>query len=200
MLPLFKRSEGHEDGESEWHGGSGELSVSRIRAKSEIAEAFIDAAVEMGVPRTNDYNGPEQEGAGYFHQTARGGFRCSSARAFLKPARGRPNLDIITHAHIESLSFADDEARRVTGVNFRRRGTPQTIKLRDGGEVILSAGAIGSPQILELSGIGQGEVKIDRLMDKFARAAARFEGHPVEYSTIHGDFHMNNILLGVGIE
>ncbi|MEL6479871.1 MAG: GMC family oxidoreductase N-terminal domain-containing protein, partial [Pseudomonadota bacterium] len=80
VLPLFKRSERHEDGETALHGGEGGLSVSRIRAKSKIAEAFIDAAVEMGVPRTEDYNGETQEGAGYFHQTARGGFRCSSAR------------------------------------------------------------------------------------------------------------------------
>ena len=158
VLPLFKRSESHEDGECTYHGGSGGLSVSRIRAKSEIADAFIDAAVEMGVPRTNDYNGAEQEGVGYFHQTARSGFRCSSARAFLNPAKRRPNLDVITHAHVESLIFAEDGARRVTGVAYARKGTPQSIALNDGGEVVLSAGAIGSPQILELSGIGKGDV------------------------------------------
>jgi choline dehydrogenase len=74
VLPLFRRSESHEDGATDIHGGEGGLSVSRIRAKSEIAEAFIDAAVEMGVPRTEEYNGESQEGAGYFHQTARKGF------------------------------------------------------------------------------------------------------------------------------
>ena len=158
VLPLFRRSEMHEDGENEFHGGSGGLAVSRIRAKSDIAEAFIDAAVEMGVPRTDDYNGLDQEGAGYFHQTARSGFRCSSARAFLNPARNRPNLEIITHAHTEQLIFADDESRRVTGVRYRRRGTAQAVTVRAGGEVILAAGAIGSPQLLELSGIGRGEV------------------------------------------
>ncbi|GMG83929.1 GMC family oxidoreductase [Paralimibaculum aggregatum] len=158
VLPLFKRSETHEDGESAVHGGSGGLSVSRIRAKSEIAEAFIAAAVEMGVPRTEDYNGESQEGAGYFHQTARGGFRCSSARAFLNPAKGRKNLEIVTHAHTERLLFAEDDPHRVTGVAFDRRGTRQTVTLRPGGEVILSAGAIGSPQLLELSGIGRGDV------------------------------------------
>jgi choline dehydrogenase len=158
VLPLFKRSERHEDGETELHGGEGELSVSRIRAKSEIAEAFIAAAVEMGVPRTEDYNGEQQEGAGYFHQTARGGLRCSSARAFLAPARRRENLEVVTHAHTERLLFAEDDPRRVTGVRFSRRGEGCEVRLRPGGEVILSAGAIGSPQILELSGIGRGDV------------------------------------------
>ncbi|MEM8958950.1 MAG: GMC family oxidoreductase N-terminal domain-containing protein [Pseudomonadota bacterium] len=157
VLPLFKRSETHEDGETAVHGGSGGLAVSRIRAKSDIAEAFIDAAVEMGVPRTEDYNGGHLEGAGYFHQTAKGGFRCSSARAFLNPARKRPNLEIITHAHTEGLIFDETDPRKVTGVRYLHDGKPQTVMLRDGGEVILSAGAIGSPQILELSGIGRGD-------------------------------------------
>ena len=158
VLPLFKRSEAHEDGETELHGGSGGLAVSRIRARSRIAEAFIDAAVEMGVPRTEDYNGEDQEGAGYFHQTARGGFRCSSARAFLNPAKRRPNLKVVTHAHAEGLIFAGDGERRVTGLRYSRKGAPAEVMLRPGGEVILSAGAIGSPQILELSGIGRGDV------------------------------------------
>jgi choline dehydrogenase len=158
VLPYFKRSEAHEDGESALHGGEGGLSVSRIRAKSPIAEAFIDAAVEMGVPRTEDYNGEVQEGAGYFHQTARNGLRCSSARAFLAPARKRPNLDILTHAQTEALIFASDDPNRVTGVRFRHAGQIKEVTLRPGGEVILCAGAIGSPQILELSGIGCPEV------------------------------------------
>jgi choline dehydrogenase len=161
VLPLFRRSERHEDGETEIHGGEGGLSVSRIRAKSEIAEAFIEAAVEMGVPRTDEYNGESQEGAGYFHQTARKGFRCSSARAFLHPVRNRPNLSVITKAHTQGLVFADDDPLRVVGVNYIRNGQSQAVRLNEGGEVILSAGAIGSPQILELSGIGQGQVLKD---------------------------------------
>ncbi|MEM8571349.1 MAG: GMC family oxidoreductase N-terminal domain-containing protein [Pseudomonadota bacterium] len=158
VLPLFKRSETHEDGETEIHGGSGGLSVSRIRAKSAIAEAFIDAAVEMGVPRSDDYNGGDLESAGYFHQTARGGFRCSSARAFLAPAKSRPNLEILTKAHTKCLLFDEKNAHQVTGVRISRGGQTQDIRLREGGEVILCAGAIGSPQILELSGIGRGDV------------------------------------------
>lgn len=158
VLPLFKRSERHEFGEGEYHGGDGGLSVSLIRAKSEIAEAFIDAAVEMGVPRNADYNGEVQEGASYFHQTARNGFRCSSSRAFLNPVKKRPNLQVVTQAHAEMLTFDANDPRRVIGVRFSRKGEPQESLLKPGGEVILSAGAVGSPQILELSGIGRSDV------------------------------------------
>ena len=158
VLPLFKRSESHENGASAYHGGDGGLSVSLIRAKSDISEAFINAAVEMGVPRTDDYNGADQEGAGYFHQTAKGGFRCSSARAFLNPVKKRPNLEVITHAQAETLIFDPKDPHRVIGVQFSRKGESQKVLLNQGGEVILSAGAIGSPQLLELSGIGRGDV------------------------------------------
>jgi len=158
VLPLFKRSESYEKGADDYHGGDGGLSVSMIRAKSDISEAFIDAAMEMGVPRNYDYNGEEQEGVSYFHQTARGGFRCSTARAFLNPAKKRPNLEVITHAHTEALIFDPKEPRRVIGVRYSRKGQMQEALLNQGGEVILSAGAIGSPQILELSGIGRGDV------------------------------------------
>jgi len=158
VLPLFKRSESHEDGETAYHGADGGLAVSRMRAKSDVAEAFIEAAVEMGVPRTDDVNAADQEGAGYFQQTARKGVRCSSAKAFLKPAKARPNLEIITHAHVQSLTLADGKAPEVTGVKFLRKGAPGTVTLKPGGEVILSAGTVGSPQILELSGIGAGDV------------------------------------------
>ncbi len=158
VLPFFKRSEGHEKGTDEHHGGEGGLSVSTMRAKRDVCDAFIEAAVEMGVPRSDDFNGALQEGAGYFQLTASNGLRCSSAKAFLKPARQRKNLEIATHAHTEQLLFDDQQTNRVSGVRYRRGGGEQTARLNDGGEVILSAGAIGSPQILELSGIGQGDV------------------------------------------
>lgn len=158
VLPLFKRSESFEDGADDLHGGEGGLAVSRIRAKSEIAEAFIGAAVEMGVPRTEDYNGEDQEGAGYFHQTARNGFRSSSARAFLTPVKQRDNLVIYTDSHAQSLIFASDAPKTVIGVRYMREDQQNEARVRSGGEVILSAGAIGSPQLLELSGIGRGDV------------------------------------------
>ncbi|MGD9671608.1 MAG: GMC family oxidoreductase [Hyphomicrobiaceae bacterium] len=158
VLPLFKRSESYERGETEYHGTGGGLSVITTRATSDISEAFINAAVEMGVPRTNDVNGAVQEGVDYFPQTARNGFRCSSSRAFLHPVRNRKNLDIVTHAHTQRLTFADDEPNRINGVYFLRSGVAQSAGLKVGGELILSAGAIGSPQILELSGVGNGEI------------------------------------------
>lgn len=158
VLPLFKRSENYERGETEYHGAGGGLSVITTRAKSDISEAFINAAVEMGVPRTNDVNGPIQEGVDYFPQTTRNGLRCSSARAFLHPVRNRKNLDIVTHAHTQRLLFAEDDPNRVSGVEYARKGVLQYAALKPGGELVLSAGAIGSPQILELSGVGKGNV------------------------------------------
>ena len=158
VLPLFKRSESYELGETELHGSDGGLAVSKIRAKSKISEAFIQSAVEMGVPYTDDYNGVDQEGVSYFDQTAKKGLRCSSAKAFLKPARQRANLDIQTHAHIKELVFDPQNDKAVTGVSYDHKGSQHIARLKQGGEVILSAGAIGSPQILELSGIGRGDI------------------------------------------
>lgn len=159
VLPLFKRSEAHQNGEDAFHGGDGGLAVSTIRAKSQISEAFIAAAEELGVPRNDDYNGARQEGAGYFHQTARNGLRCSSAKAFISPIkRQRRNLVIETNSLVLGLDFVQEDSRQVSGVRFRQNGTTRTAVLRQGGEVILSAGAVGSPQILELSGIGRGDV------------------------------------------
>ena len=158
VLPLFKRSESYESGGDDLHGGDGGLAVSKMRAKSKISEAFIEAAVEMGVPRTDDYNGRDQEGVGYFDQTAKKGLRCSAAKAFLSPIKARSNLTIVTHAQISRLVFDPMNPKEVTGVAFDRNGRAETASIRDGGEVILSAGAIGSPQILELSGIGRGDI------------------------------------------
>jgi choline dehydrogenase len=112
----------------------------------------------MGVPRTDDYNGREQEGAGYFDQTAKHGLRCSSAKAFLAPIKSRANLEIQIHAHITGLLFDEADNSAITGVSYSQKGESQHALLNAGGEVILSAGAIGSPQILELSGIGRGDI------------------------------------------
>ena len=158
VLPLFKRSQAVEGEASELQGTDGELAVSKIRAKSKISEAFIEAAVEMGVPRTDDYNGREQEGVAYFDQTAKRGLRCSSAKAFLRPIRHRQNLTIITHAHSHHLNFDENDAQKITGVTFDVKGEMRQAHLKEGGEVILSAGAIGSPQLLECSGIGRGDI------------------------------------------
>ena len=131
-----------------------------MRVHRDVCKGLIDAAEEIGIPRNDDFNGAVQEGAGYFQLTARNGLRCSSAVAYLRPARKRKNLKIITHAHVEGLLFGDDSiAREQRASPFLDQGPARVMQLlRPGGEVILSAGAIGSPQILQLSGIGPGKL------------------------------------------
>ncbi len=161
VLPYFKRSEGQERGGDEYHGGEGPLSVTNIRSKRDVCEALIDGAEELGIPRTEDFNGAQQEGAGYFQLTARNGLRCSSAKAYLKPAKGRANLNITTKAHVERLLFDEADARKVVGIAYQQNGKTVNAMLNPGGEVVLSAGAIGSPQILQVSGVGPGDLLQD---------------------------------------
>ena len=153
VLPLFKRSEHQERGGDEFHGTGGPLSVSDMRVRRDICDAYIDAAEELGIPRNPDCNGASQEGAGYFQLTARNGRRCSSAVAFLRPVLDRPNLTVMTGAAVERLILT---GKRVTGVEVWVDGASKRIEVRR--EVVLSAGAIHSPHILELSGIGRGAV------------------------------------------
>jgi choline dehydrogenase len=149
VLPYFKRSEDNERGEDEFHGVGGPLSVSDIPDEREICEAFIDAAVETGIPENPDYNGAEQEGVGYFQTTTRNGRRCSTSVAYLWPIRKRPNLRIEEHALTARVIF---EMGRATGVRYKKDG--KVITASADGEVILAGGAINSPQLLQLSGIG----------------------------------------------
>jgi choline dehydrogenase len=151
VLPLFRRAENQERGEDEMHGVGGPLSVSDMRIRREICDRFIDAAEELGLPRRDDFNGMEQEGAGYFQLTAKNGMRCSTAVGYLRPARMRENLTIETHAHTQRILF---DGKRAAGVRYDIKG--RVVEARCRREVILSAGAIGSPQILTLSGIGPG--------------------------------------------
>ena len=154
VLPYFKRAETWkgDDRSSPERGKDGPLSVSPTRLKREIVDKWLDAAVAAGYKRNPDYNGSDQEGVGYFQLTLDKGRRCSSAVAYLKPARNRKNLTIITHAQAEKLLIEEGEAK---GVVANIKGQSQTIRARR--EVILSAGAIGSPQILMLSGIGAAQ-------------------------------------------
>ena len=149
VLPYFKKSEDQERGASEFHGVGGPLKVSDLRLRRPIADHFIAAAQDIGIPFNEDYNGATQEGVGYFQQTAHKGFRWSTAKGFLKPARKRPNLAVETHAQTTRILF---DGKRAIGVEYRRDG--ELHEVRAGAEVILSAGAIGSPQILQNSGIG----------------------------------------------
>ena len=150
VLPYFIRSEGNQRGGDAFHGGEGPLRVSDIAAKHELIEAFIDGAAQTGVPRTNDFNGAVQEGAGYYQLTTHKGWRCSTAKAYLTPAvRRRPNLRIETEAMAGRLLF---DGRRAAGIRYRQGGELKTARCR--GEVLLSAGSLQSPQLLQLSGIG----------------------------------------------
>jgi len=149
VLPYFICSEGNERGAGPFHGGDGPVCVSNIAHRHTLIDAFIDGAVSLGIPRNDDFNGATQEGAGYFQLTTRKGWRSSAATAYLKPARRRPNLRIETGAYATRLLL---EGRRATGVSYRQSG--HDLEARCTREVLLAAGAIQSPQLLQLSGIG----------------------------------------------
>ncbi|MBM3549636.1 MAG: choline dehydrogenase [Alphaproteobacteria bacterium] len=148
LLPYFKRAEHQERGESELHGVGGPLGVSDLRLKHPICEAFIKAAEQAGYPHNPDFNGASQDGVGYYQLTTRNGMRASAAAAYLKPARKRPNLRIETDALATRVLV---ENGRAVGVAYLKHGIPYEARAR---EVVLSGGAINSPQLLLLSGIG----------------------------------------------
>lgn len=161
VLPYFRRSENQERGADEFHGADGPMSVTNMRVHRDVCHALIKGAEELGIPPNDDFNGASQEGAGYFQLTARNGRRCSTAVAYLNPARQRANLTIVTHALARQLLFDPTNEHRVTGITYGVKGKRRKAKLKPGGEVILSAGAIGSPQILQISGIGPGQLLKD---------------------------------------
>ncbi len=160
VLPVFRKTEDHFAGESELHGAGGEWRVEEPRITWDILDAFREAAAEAGIPRIDDFNGGDNEGSAYFQVNQRKGVRWHAAKAFLKPIGGRDNLTIVTQAQTERLTF---DGRRVTGVRFRQGGTLKRAVAN--AEVVLSAGAIGSPQILQLSGIGPGALLADHGID-----------------------------------
>lgn len=153
VLPFFKKAENQERGADDYHGVGGPLNVSNMRLKRPICDAWVAAAQNAGYKYNTDYNGADQEGVGYFQLTSKNGRRCSSAVAYLNPAKKRPNLKIITRAHVQKVVL---EGQRATGVSFMDRGGKECVA-KACKEVILSSGAIGSPQILMLSGIGEAE-------------------------------------------
>jgi choline dehydrogenase len=151
VLPYFRRSEHQVRGADAFHGTGGPLCVSDV-AKHPICEAFVAATTELGFPRNDDFNGASQDGVGYHQTTTRNGKRCSTAVGYLRPAMQRANLSVITSALTEKIVF---EGRRAVGVMYRRAGQPCTA--RAAREVILCGGAVNSPQLLLLSGIGPHE-------------------------------------------
>ena len=150
VLPYFRKAEHNERGESEIHGVGGPLGVSDVIDKSIIYDAMIEAGQEIGIPYNDDINGRVQEGIGYHQATIRDGKRCSTAVAYLNPAKKRPNLRVEADAQAKHVIF---KGKRAVGVAYERKGAPQ--EARAGTSVILCGGAFASPQLLELSGIGQ---------------------------------------------
>lgn len=149
VLPYFKKAENQERGADKYHGAGGPLSVSDLRTRNPLSESFLRAAAELQLPTNSDFNGASQEGVGFYQVTQRNGRRCSAAVAYLEPARERANLKIFSGAHAEKVVF---EGKRAKGVRFRYGNKSVIARARR--EVILSAGAFQSPQLLMLSGIG----------------------------------------------
>ncbi|MFC7552491.1 GMC family oxidoreductase [Pseudoroseomonas wenyumeiae] len=129
VLPFFRKAEDQQRGADEWHGTGGPLAVSDLVPRSPLTEAFIAAGQEIGLPRNDDFNGASQEGVGPFQVTARAGWRCSAATAYLRPARGRRNLVVVTGAAAERILL---EGRRATGVQFRHGGALRSIRAARG--------------------------------------------------------------------
>ena len=152
VLPYFKRAEDNERGASEYHGAGGPLTVSESRSRNEMSVAFVEAAKAAGYRENPDFNGAEQDGFGVYQLTQRGGRRCSAAVAYLHPALERPNLHVETRVQAYKILF---EGTKAVGVAGERGGEP--VEYRAGQEVIVSAGAYNSPQLLMLSGIGPAE-------------------------------------------
>ena len=149
VLPYFRKAEDNERGADALHGVGGPLAVSNMRDRHPLADAYIEAAQQCGYPRNDDFNGPTQEGAGYYQTTTRNGRRCSTAVGYLKPVRGRANLAVISNALASRLLF---EGRRAVGVEYF--AGDQRRSARANAEVIVASGTFNSPQLLQLSGVG----------------------------------------------
>ncbi|MDJ1434407.1 GMC family oxidoreductase N-terminal domain-containing protein [Halostagnicola sp. A-GB9-2] len=162
LLPYFKKSETlNADGDEEYHGTDGPLSVSR-GTPSDFSKTLVEAGMEAGLELNMDFNGAQQEGIGYYHSTTKDGHRHSAAAAFIKPVLDRPNLTVETSAHVTKLTFDGD---RATGAIYEQNGEEHEVEVDDTGEVILSAGAIQTPQLLMLSGIGPADHLEDHGID-----------------------------------
>jgi choline dehydrogenase len=153
VLPYFRRAEHQEHGADTYHGAGGPLSVSDLRARHELHDAFIAGAQEAGHRANSDFNGAEQDGVGPLQLTVRGGRRCSAAVAYLRPALKRPNLKLEVRALAHRVLF---EGRRAVGLEYAQGGVVHRVRARR--EVLLAGGAINSPQLLQLSGVGPGEL------------------------------------------
>ena len=152
LFPYFLKAEDNERGASEWHGAGGPLPVSDRRTGLQSPAAFVEAGVEAGLPRNDDFNGAEQDGVGIYQLTQRGGMRASAAVAYLHPAMERPNLTVLPYRHVRKILF---EGTRAVGVETSQLGELENFHAER--EVILCGGAYNSPQLLMLSGVGPAE-------------------------------------------
>lgn len=152
VLPYFRKAEDQSRGADEYHGVGGPLAVEDLRFRNPLSAVFVDAAAECGLARNDDFNGSAQEGAGFYQVTQRAGRRCSAAVAYLNPARSRRNLSIMTRSHATRILF---EGSRAVGVEYR--WGERIVQARALREVLITAGAIGSPQLLMLSGVGAAD-------------------------------------------
>ncbi|MBX2826165.1 MAG: choline dehydrogenase [Gammaproteobacteria bacterium] len=153
VLPYFRKAQDQERGGDEYHGAGGPLKVSDMTFTRPICDDFINGVNELGVPKSTDFNGAEQEGVGYFQLTARNGKRCSSAAAYLSGIRNRTNLTIVTHAMTRRIGF---DQQRATSVDYEVKRVAHSATAS--AEIIVCAGAINSPQLLQLSGVGPGSL------------------------------------------
>ena len=149
VLPVFKRSEHYEGGEGPFHGTGGKLNIADLRFTHPVSSAFIKSGVEAGHPATDDFNNDVQEGVGMYKVNQKDGERCGVSKAYLHPVMDRPNLTVLTSALVNRILF---EGKRAIGVEVEHNGQIRTLKADN--EVILSGGAINSPQVLKLSGVG----------------------------------------------
>ena len=158
VLPIFKMSEDYQHGPDDFHGIGGEMRVEERRVNWEILDAWRDAAAEFGIPKIKEFNRGDNFGNAYFQMNQRRGVRWNATKAYLRPAENRPNLTVLSNVLVEKVELNDSSQRpKATGVKIRRADKSSTIFKADQ-EVLLSAGAIGSPQILQLSGIGSSEL------------------------------------------
>jgi choline dehydrogenase len=177
LMPYFRRSEDNSRGASAYHGTGGPLAVSDVRYKSPACEAFIAAAREQGATANEDFNGPRQDGVGWYQVTQRKGRRCSAAAAYLHPVMSRPNLTVHTGALVTKILIEDGQA---TGVDYLRHGELETA-IADG-EVIVCGGAVNSAQLLMLSGVGPADHLIEMGISVHADSpgvGANLSDHPV---------------------
>ncbi|MGY9036107.1 MAG: GMC family oxidoreductase, partial [Rhodobacterales bacterium] len=149
ILPYFMKSEDYVDGKSEFHNTGGEWRVDNQRLSWEVLEKFKDACIQAGIPETPDFNTGDNEGVGYFKVNQKNGFRVNTAKAFLRPRKGFKNLKIETQAHVQRILF---DGNKAIGVHYKKNGLDFRVTANK--EIILAAGAIGSPSILQHSGLG----------------------------------------------